>query len=151
MRVLFVCLGNICRSPMAHGLMEEKLRRAGVAGVAVDSCGTGAWHAGELADPRTRAVLAKHNVGLDHRARQLRDDDFERFDLLLAMDRANLRDMTRRCPAEHVDKLHLTLAPIDRVDVPDPYYGGPSGFDDVYAMLDEALEHWVSQVQSSLP
>jgi protein-tyrosine phosphatase len=144
MRVLFVCLGNICRSPMAHGLMEEKLRRAGIDGVEVDSCGTGAWHAGELADPRTRTLLTKHGIPLDHRARQLRDDDFARFDLLLAMDRANLRDMMKRCPAEHSAKLHLARR---HGDVPDPYYGGAGGFDDVFAMLDGALDHWVSELR----
>lgn len=145
MKVLMVCLGNICRSPMAHGVMDHRAAERGIH-VEVDSCGTGAWHAGELADPRTRAVLRRHGIPLDHRARQLRDRDFAEFDLLFAMDSDNLANMERRCPPEHRHKLHKLRGPTGGGDVPDPYYGGADGFDRVYDMVTEAVDAWLDRM-----
>jgi protein-tyrosine phosphatase len=144
--VLFVCLGNICRSPMAHGLLDHLVEERGLAGrFVIDSAGTAAYHAGEAPDPRTLDVLARHGIGLSHRARRVRDDDFERFDWLLAMDRANRRDLLARCPEGLEGKVQLTLAPIGGGDVADPYYGGPDGFDHNFRQLRTALDAWLDR------
>ena len=91
MRLCFVCMGNICRSPTAHGVMESLVRSAGLAGaIAIDSAGTGSWHVGELPDPRARAAAKNRGYDLTHRARMFKAADFTRFDLVLAMDRDNL-------------------------------------------------------------
>src|SRR5690349_19191183 len=96
MRICFVCMGNICRSPTAEGVMRALVRTAGLDGkVVLDSAGTGGWHAGELPDPRTRDAAAKRGYQLDHRARQFRGDDFKRFDLIVVMDRDNLAHVQR--------------------------------------------------------
>lgn len=137
--ILFVCLGNICRSPMADALARHRSP-----GRKVDSAGTAAYHIGKRADARTLEVLQRHGIPYDGRARQVSDADFESFDLILAMDRANLDDLRRRCPASLQHKLHLVLEPLgEGREVGDPYYGGPAGFDRVYGELDEALRHWM--------
>jgi protein-tyrosine phosphatase len=129
MRVLMVCLGNICRSPTAAACVRQAARDAGV-DVDVDSCGTGGWHEGEPADPRTVAHAARRGLDLSrHRARALRDGDFAAFDRLYVMDARNLRDVLARCPQEHHHKVSLFLD--DDAEVPDPYHGGPAGFDHV--------------------
>jgi protein-tyrosine phosphatase len=143
--VLFVCLGNICRSPMAEGIFRAKLAQRGLDAV-VDSAGTGAWHAGEPPDPRTLAVLDKQGAACEMTARQVVAGDFERFDLILAMDRSNLRTLQERCPPGLRAKLHLALEPTTGGEVGDPYYGGASGFDRVYAELDEALDAWLDRM-----
>jgi protein-tyrosine phosphatase len=146
-RVLFVCLGNICRSPLAEGVFLHLAEQAGVAGrFEVDSAGTGDWHVGEAPDPRSAEVARKHGVELPSRARQVTRADFERFDYIVAMDRENLWDlerMARATPGGRARaKIHLLRvddpdrAPgDDRHDVPDPYYGGASGFEHVYQMV----------------
>ena len=137
--VLFVCLGNICRSPMADAIARHRFPS-----VRSDSAGTGAYHVGETADPRTLDVLERHGIPYDGCARQVRVADFEDFDLILAMDRSNLSNLRRIAPERHVGKLHLVLEPLgaDR-EVGDPYYGGPSGFDIAFRELSESIEHWL--------
>jgi protein-tyrosine phosphatase len=151
LRVCFVCLGNICRSPTAEGVMRALVREAGLASrIAVDSAGTGAWHAGEPADARARAAARARGIELTSTARMFVRADFERFDYVLAMDRANLRALRQlaRGPEEH-GRLHLfrsfdPTAPVD-AEVPDPYYGGPEGFHEVLDICDRGcrglLEH----------
>lgn len=143
-RVLFVCLGNICRSPMAEGVLRSKLQERGVeADFHVESAGTGAWHVGEAPDPRTIQVLQAHGAPIPGPAQQVQGADFERFDHILAMDRSNLRRLQGACPTKHAHKLGLMLEPTSGAEVPDPYYGGDGGFDAVYDMLDEALDRWI--------
>jgi protein-tyrosine phosphatase len=144
--VLFVCLGNICRSPLARFIFDDLAASRGVAHrFDVDSCGTGAWHAGEGADPRTIAVARLHGLSPTHTARQLDPAiDFRRFHLLLAMDlsnRANL--LAAGAPPASVRLLRsfdpaLATAPESHLSVPDPYYGGPDGFEHMYRMIHAA-------------
>lgn len=145
--VLFVCLGNICRSPMAHGLFAHLVAARGLAGrFEIDSAGTAAYHAGELPDPRTLAVLGERGIALDHRARGVADEDFARFHWLIAMDHANLRALRGRCPPEHRGKLHLALEPIGGGEVSDPYYGSAQDFERNFAELERALDAWIDQM-----
>lgn len=145
--VLFVCLGNICRSPMAEGMFLHKLAARGLtAQHRVASAGTAAHHVGEPPDPRTQAVLAKHGARCPSRAAQVSAQDFERYDWVLAMDRSNLAELRRRCPPASLHRLHLALDPVGGGDVPDPYYGGPEGFDEVYALLGPALDAWLDRL-----
>jgi protein-tyrosine phosphatase len=142
-RILFVCLGNICRSPTAAGVFAQLAAEAGRAGeFATASAGTVAHHVGEGADPRSARHAAGRGYDLSrHRARQLRSADFEAFDLLLAMDRANLETLRRSCPPAHAAKLKLFLdfAPGQAArEVPDPYSGGPEGFEQVIDLVEAA-------------
>ena len=141
-RVLFVCLGNICRSPAAEGVFLAHLAARGLGHrIEVDSAGTGGWHAGDLPDPRMRAAAARRGLALTSRARQVRRDDFARFDLIVAMDRdnlANLEALGRARPGQ-LFLLSELLGPDWPIDVPDPYYGGPAGFDKVLDMLEAAM------------
>lgn len=139
--VLFVCLGNICRSPLAEGLFLRHAARAGTLDVfRVDSAGTSNEHSGELPDPRTRTNASGHGLELKHRARQVKADDFHRFDWLLAMDQENYRNLERLQPAGAPARLHLLIGPElqtapAHVEVPDPWYGGPEGFETVFQLL----------------
>lgn len=148
-RILFVCLGNICRSPLGEGVCRHLAQELGVE-VEVDSAGTGAYHAGEAPDPRSQEVAAKHGVSLaEQRARQVTQADFARFDLILAMDAANLRDLEARSPAgAHAElKLFRSYDPEGPGDVPDPYYGGPGGFDTVYAMVARSCRALLAELE----
>ncbi|MBA4489186.1 low molecular weight phosphotyrosine protein phosphatase [Paracoccus sp. S1E-3] len=129
--VLFVCLGNICRSPLAEGALRAVAARAGVT-ILIDSAGTGNWHVGDAPDPRAQAVAARHGVDISAlRARQVRAEDFHRFDHIVAMDRDNLAELRRLAPADAPARLSLML---DHVpgrkgkSVADPYFGDASGF-----------------------
>lgn len=141
--ILFVCLGNICRSPLAEGVFLDTLERRGWADrFVLDSAGIGGWHEGSPPDPRSIAVAARYGVDIStQKARKVRPADFERFDLLLGMDRSNVDDLKRLAEA-HAGKVHLfqDYALGVRRDVPDPYYGGSDGFDRVYRMIREASE-----------
>lgn len=131
MKILFVCLGNICRSPMAEAIFLHLINERSLHDqVVVDSAGTGGWHAGESADPRTIATLAAHGIACSSVARQLTTGNFREFDRLLAMDSSNLREM-RAWPGAIPDKVSLFLP----YDVPDPYYGGSDGFNRMFDML----------------
>ena len=142
-RVLFVCLGNICRSPTAEAVFRELLRREapGLA-VEVDSAGTHAYHAGSAPDERAIAAAARRGFDLTPlRARVVTIADFERFDLVLAMDEQNYGRLRRMAPEPHRDRVRLFLdfAPqLQRRDVPDPYYGGATGFEEVLDLVEEA-------------
>ena len=149
-RVLFVCLGNICRSPTAEGVFQHLVNHEGFdAHIEADSAGTHAYHLGKAPDDRSQACARRRGVMLEHlRARRVEGADFERFDYILAMDRENLADLEDRCPPQHKHKLALFLDYADSVrhaEVPDPYWGGPSGFDRVFDLVEEAsrglLEH----------
>lgn len=141
--VLFVCLGNICRSPTAEGVFAALAKQRGLAtSVAVDSCGTSAWHIGSAPDSRATAAAAVRGYDLSTlRGRQVEPVDFERYDYILAMDRNNLRDLQALCPDHYTGHLGLLLefAPgISERDVPDPYYGGDDGFTQVLDMVEAA-------------
>jgi protein-tyrosine phosphatase len=149
-RLLFVCMGNICRSPTAEGAFRKVLaERAPDLAVLVDSAGTHAYHVGEPPDPRARRAAERRGIDLSRqRARLVALEDFERFDLLLAMDELNMTALREMSPLEHRDKVRLLLefAPqLGRTDVPDPYYGAVNGFEYVLDLVEEAsiglLEH----------
>jgi protein-tyrosine phosphatase len=154
LRLLFVCLGNICRSPTAEGVMRSLIGEAGLEGsIEVDSAGTGAWHVGNPPDERASAAALGRGVTLEGRARKVRPEDFYDFDLVLAMDSANLRDLRALAPGEHerakvrlLRELDPASAGLSDLDVPDPYYGGVSGFDDVFDMVRAACEGLLEEV-----
>lgn len=135
-----VCLGNICRSPLAEGILKSKVDPTLIS---VDSAGTGGWHVGELPDPRSIDIAKKHGLDItDQRAKKFSTYDFEIYDYIFVMDNSNYKDVLQLSKNEaEAKKVHLILDEIfpgENVDVPDPYYGGSSGFDKVYKMLDEA-------------
>jgi protein-tyrosine phosphatase len=154
--VVFVCLGNICRSPTAEGIFIELVNQNGLSKqVIVDSAGTGGWHIGDLADPRSRAEASRRGIQLRSRSRQFRSEDFQKFDLIIAMDRANLRNILRLARTdEERSRVHLLrkfdpLAPPDS-DVPDPYYGGTNGFPDVFDICARGCEGLMDEVRKRL-
>jgi low molecular weight protein-tyrosine phosphatase len=150
--ILFVCLGNICRSPLAEGILRTVLAERGLqASTRLDSAGTGGWHAGELPDRRSIAIAASHGVDItSQRARKVLAGDFARFDLILGMDRSNVRDLRSLAPAATRGKVHLYLefARGDARDVPDPYYDGPEGFASVYRMIRDASDALASRLEA---
>jgi protein-tyrosine phosphatase len=142
-RILFVCMGNICRSPTAEGVFRKLVQeRAPHLQVEIDSAGTHAYHVGEPPDRRAIAAAARRGVDLSGlRARIVDEADFESFDLLVAMDQLNREVLLDRSPDEYRDRIRLMLdfAPTTDVeDVPDPYYGGPVGFEQVLDLVEEA-------------
>lgn len=137
MRILTVCLGNICRSPAAEAAITEAARIAGIT-VDVDSAGTGDWHAGDGPDPRMVTAGARRGLVIGGAARQVTRDDFHDFDLIVAMDRANLANLERMRPARSLADVRLfrTFDPdADHDEVPDPYYGEAEDFDEVISMV----------------
>jgi protein-tyrosine phosphatase len=148
MYVLFVCMGNICRSPTAEGVMRRLVEDAGL-DIEVDSAGTGGWHAGEPPDERATVAAQRRGVTLAGAARQVKESDFRRFDLLVAMDRGNLRDLLALAPDEESREKVRLLVP--DADVPDPYYGGPDGFVHVYDLLDRACLGLLDHIRTTRP
>jgi protein-tyrosine phosphatase len=155
-RVLFVCLGNICRSPTAEGVMRALVREAGLQHrVELDSAGTGGWHVGESPDARATDAAGRRGIALDGAARKVRPRDFEEFDLILAMDAGNLRDLRRIAPDEQARAKVRLLREWGRagshsdgdLDVPDPYYGGPGGFDEVLDLVQAACMALLKQLR----
>jgi len=137
-RILFVCMGNICRSPTAEGVMRRLLDERGLAGeIEVQSAGTGGWHAGSPPDGRATEAARARGIVLEGEARQVTRADFEDFDLLVAMDRENIADLRAIAPPGTEDKVRLLL---DGRDVPDPYYGGARGFDEVLDLVQAGCE-----------
>ena len=162
-RMLFVCLGNICRSPTAEGVMRALVAEAGLDGsIELESAGTGSWHAGSPPDARAAGVARNRGMALEGSARQIRPEDFQRFDLLLAMDRETLRELVRLAdgPEERAkvrllrefDPASAADGPGARVsgelDVPDPYYGAPGGFEEVFDLVQAACEGLLEQIRS---
>ena len=139
--ILFVCLGNICRSPTAHGVFSQQVANAGLSGlIDVDSAGTSGWHINEPPDSRSSAEAADYGYDLSFiRSRKVEPEDYVRQDLLLAMDQNNLDDMRRDCPPEHRHKIKLFLefaSDLSTGEVPDPYYGGDEGFTRVLTLVE---------------
>ena len=154
-QVLMVCMGNICRSPTAEGVLRHKLKQAGLADrVLVDSAGTYGGHAGDSPDPRARRHAQARGVDLSGlRARRVTEADFRRFDLILAMDDDNLAALASVRPADApAPRLLLSFSrrPGAPREVPDPYYGGPEGFDLVLDLIDEACDGVVAHLQTRL-
>ena len=144
MKILMVCLGNICRSPLAEGILQTKVNSKGL-DIKVDSAGTGGWHVGQIPDPRAIAIANKYGIDISNQqARQFSSSDFESFDIIYAMDGSNLSDIVSLANSdEDIEKVRLILneiSPEANTPVPDPYYGGDDGFDKVYQLLDAACE-----------
>lgn len=154
-QLLVVCMGNICRSPLASAVLQATVQRHGLNDrVGIDSAGTYGGHEGEMADRRARelAVRRGYPAILQERARRIRDADFERFDLILAMDRHNLAQLRQRCPPEHAIKLHLFLdyAGLGQEEVPDPYYGPVEGFEVVLDLCERGAAGVVQRLGPAL-
>lgn len=167
-RITAVCLGNICRSPIAEVILADRIERAGLAQlVQVDSAGTGDWHVGGRADRRTIAVLTRHGYDIDHIPRQITADWFAGINLLLAMDSANFQDLQRMASSSSVKSVqmsrsHLRMlrsfdpvlsalpAPHPELDLPDPYYGTPEDFELVLALVERAADGVVDFVRQDL-
>lgn len=154
--ILFVCLGNICRSPMAEGVFNKLIFKAGIyKDFKVDSAGLIAHHQGELADSRMRAHAARRDYNLTHRSRQVTDADFDKFDLIIGMDDQNIRGLKNlaRTP-EHAAKIHRMTdfcVNIEATEVPDPYYGGDRGFEYVIDLLEDGCEGLLKITSPQLP
>lgn len=142
-KVLMVCLGNICRSPLAEGILKSKVDRSTIF---VDSAGTGGWHIGELPDSRSIEIAKQNHIDIsDQRCRKFKVNDFEGFDFIYVMDKSNLSDVLSLAKTEsHRKKVKmiLNIKEVEQaMEVPDPYYGGEKGFEKVFILLDEACEH----------
>jgi len=151
--VLFVCMGNICRSPLAEGVFSSRLASAGLTGrVRVDSAGTHAYHVGEEPDPRAQEAASRRGIDLSgQRARAVEGQDFHRFDYILAMDRHNFQVLNYACPAERRHVLHLLLdfaAQGGETEVPDPYYGEEDGFERALDLIESAAEGLIEHIRS---
>ena len=145
MKVLMVCTGNICRSPTAEGVLRELARREGLT-LHVESAGTHDYHLGEPPDERAQHHARRRGYDLSRqRARRVRKSDFREFDLILAMDRGHLGILQRQCPAEHRAKLRLFAA---QREVPDPYYGGPEGFEQVLDLVEAACRELLAEIRT---
>lgn len=146
MKILMVCLGNICRSPLAHGLLRDKAHD----NVEVDSAGTGNWHEGEAPDHRMIRTARKHGIDIsDLRARTFVVEDFDRFDVIYVMDQSNYDNVVKLARNENdVKKVRLLLSLLDNnneSEVPDPYFGGDAGFEHVYNLVDAATDVIIKQ------
>lgn len=151
-RILFVCLGNICRSPLAEAIFKHKVRKKGLEGeFEAASCGTANYHIGDPPDPRTIRNALAHGVKIDHLGRQLCIDDFNNFDMILVMDKSNYHNTTRLVEASHHGKVRMLrfYDPNGKdEDVPDPYYGGEKDFQNVFDILDRTIEGMIKELTS---
>jgi protein-tyrosine phosphatase len=157
MRLLFVCMGNICRSPTAEGMMRQVLLEAGLdSRVEVDSAGTGAWHVGDAADRRAQAAARLRGIDLQSIARQVTREDLDSFDLVLAADAENERDLlrlagedpARRAKVRRLREFDQASVTTGELDVPDPYYGGADGFDEVLDIVDAACRGLLAEIHA---
>ena len=151
-RILFVCLGNICRSPLGEGIMGHIAEREGLSDrVEVDSAGTAAYHSGERPDPRSVEIARQNGIDISsQRARQIRAEDLSAFDYIFAMDRSNLRGIQSLEESGDTAAIELLLSYGEDPsvqDVPDPYYGGPGGFDRVYSLVFDACEKFMASMR----
>jgi protein-tyrosine phosphatase len=158
-RVLFVCLGNICRSPTAEGVMRALVQEAGLTGtIQLDSAGTGSWHVGSSPDARASAAARSRGIALEGVARQVKEEDFKDFDLIVAMDSSNLRELRALASGEQERAKVRLLREFDPasagagdLDVPDPYYGAPGGFDEVLDLVQAACQCLLDQIHADEP
>jgi protein-tyrosine phosphatase len=164
LRLLFVCMGNICRSPTAEGVMRKLIEHAGMqAEIELESAGTGSWHVGSAPDRRAYAAALSHGIVLEGAARTVRREDFDDFDLVLAMDRANMRELRQLAPDEDARAKVRLLREFDpasasasatagtggeELDVPDPYYGATGGFDEVFQIVHAACVGLLARIRS---
>jgi protein-tyrosine phosphatase len=153
-KVLFVCMGNICRSPTAEGVFRHAVNQAGLADkIFIDSAGTHAYHVGNPPDSRAMAAATKRDIDLSHqRARQVEATDFEDFDYVLAMDHSNYSDLQHICPDQHEDSLSLFLDfanNSNEQEVPDPYYGGGQGFEHVLDLVEDATNGLLARIKDT--
>lgn len=155
-RILFVCLGNICRSPAAHGIFEDMVTKRGLEGqIYTDSAGTYAGHKGELPDPRMRRAAAERGYNLTHRSRPICEDDFYNFDMIVVMDDSNYERVSRLAPErKYLDKLYRMAEFTDQFPeysyVPDPYYEGVEGFYLVLNMLENGCKNILDKIEKEL-
>ena len=149
--VLFVCTGNICRSPTAEGILRLRAEERNIP-MQIDSAGMIAYHSGEAPDPRTCKAAREHGVDLSHqRARQIRDEDFDRFDHILAMDESHFRDLKAMAPEAAQEKIRLFLSFIpeaSELEIPDPYYGGPDGFSKTIDLVEQGSAAFLDHLSS---
>lgn len=153
-KVLFVCMGNICRSPMAEGVFRKAVRDAGLESqIEADSAGTHAYHIGSPPDPRAQLAVRQRGVEISNlRGRKVEDVDFERFDYILAMDGDNVSRLMQRAPARHQAKIRRLLAfsrKYPNLDVVDPYYGGPQGFEENLDMIEDAVQGLIREISAT--
>lgn len=151
--VLFICMGNICRSPTAEGVFRKVVTDAGLLErIHIESAGTHAYHVGHPPDRRAQAAANRRGIVLGNiRAKQVRDEDFEAFEYILAMDRDNLGELVARAPQAYSDRVHLFLefaGAGGALEVPDPYYGGPSGFERVLDLVEDASKGLLERIRS---
>lgn len=155
-KICFVCLGNICRSPLAQGVFEDLVRREGLEGqIQIGSAGTGGWHVGDPPDARMQATARENGIQMTSRARQFQAGDFQKFDLVLAMDQTNEEELRRICPNREAEKKLKLFRDFDPKshgdpDVPDPYYGGDAGFDNVFNIVQRACPEILRHIRSHL-
>jgi protein-tyrosine phosphatase len=154
-KVLFVCLGNICRSPLAEAIFNHKIKILGLEDrFKSDSAGTSDFHIGELPDDRTMKCASKHGLNINHRGRQVNRTDFRDFDYILAMDDNNLRTLENLKNSysffgKEIQLMRDFAPECQGMSVPDPYYGGDEGFEEVYQILDEAIEGFLEKVKAT--
>ncbi len=153
-KILFVCMGNICRSPMAEGMFRHAIKAAGLdQQVQIDSAGTHSYHIGSPPDPRAQQASQKRGVDISNlRSRLVVDQDFAEYDYILVMDGANHANLVRRAPEKHQHKIRRLLSfsrKYPNLDVPDPYYGGTQGFEENLDMIQEAVQHLIREIKGA--
>ncbi|ELP91028.1 low molecular weight protein-tyrosine-phosphatase, putative [Entamoeba invadens IP1] len=153
MKILFVCLGNICRSPAADGVMKKLVKSRGLsAKYIIDSAGTAGYHSGDQPDSRMRAAGLGRGYTFDHISRQVKQSDFSNFDIIVAMDDSNYSDLMYNCPKEYQDKIHKMVEYCKKSkdsEVPDPYYSGLKGFQKVIDMLEDGCKNLLDQLENA--
>ena len=151
-KVLFVCMGNICRSPTAEGVFRHKVKNAALENeIEIDSAGTHAYHIGNPPDPRAQSAALKRGIDLSPlRARRVKPEDFMHYDYVIAMDESNRKDLQTVCPAGYEDRIHMFLdfGGSDNNEVPDPYYGSGNGFEIVLNLIEDASEGLLKHLSS---